>query len=360
MSGQHRFGARAIELGLRDDPNGAIRALLERAFALIGDCVAACSDAEPVVAEVQECRNTLSTGAPAAVLEAVCNRCLETCREFLAASTSGDADRRQKVADLMVVVRDAMGTMVSDADIFDDGLTATASRFDALLKLDNLTAIKVQLAKEVAEFKRLNQEHQQVFQQAMAGYQGQIAELEAGIIRNEQEATMDSLTGLINRGAFDRTLKGLADMAGAHFSLALIDVDRLKKVNDTHGHLAGDRVLSAIGHALKAAVRDEDLVARYSGDEFAVLMRDSPLRQAESRICNAVAAFSSERLTADDGRAVMFTVSGGITELSAGDTVRSILKRAEEAQVDAKRQGRNRVIARGQAFVRDLYGVARR
>lgn len=360
MNGQRRFGARAIELGLRDDPNGAMRVLLERAFGLIGDCVAACGDADPIVAEVQECRTTLSTGAPAAVIEAVCTACLDTCREFLASSNSGETERRQKVADLMGVVRDAMGTMGSDADIFGDGLTATASRFDALLKLDNLTAIKVQLAKEVAEFKRLNVEHQQVFQQAMADYQARIAELEAGIIRNEQEATMDALTGLINRGAFDRTLKGLADMPGARFSLALIDVDRLKKINDMHGHLSADRVLSAIAHALKAAVRDEDLVARYGGDEFAVLMRDSPLRQAESRICNAVAAFSSERLTADDGRAVIFTVSGGVAELSAGDTVRSVLKRAEEAQADAKRQGRNRIVARGQTFVRDLYGVVRR
>jgi diguanylate cyclase (GGDEF)-like protein len=116
------------------------------------------------------------------------------------------------------------------------------------------------------------------------------------------KATMDALTGLNNRGAFDRTVKGLAEMPGAQFSLALIDIDNLKKVNDMHGHLAGDRVLSGLAHALKSAVRDEDLVARHGGDEFAVLMRDAPLRQAESRIWNAVSAFTNSRLTADDGQ----------------------------------------------------------
>lgn len=354
MNSPRRFGSRAIELGLRDDPSVVLRTLLDRAFGLIGDCVAACSDADAIVAEVQECRTTLATAAPPNTIEAVCDACLDTCREFLAASGAGETERRQSVADLMGVIQDAMSSVRGGDAAFSGGLSATVNKFDALLKLDSIAALKAQLATEVVAFKRLNDEREQAFAQTMGEYQNKIVELEAGIIRNEREATMDALTGLNNRGAFDRTVKGLAEMPGAQFSLALIDIDNLKKVNDMHGHLAGDRVLSGLAHALKSAVRDEDLVARHGGDEFAVLMRDSPLRQAESRIWNAVSAFTNSRLTADDGRAILFTVSGGVAELTPGDTVRTVVKRAEEALADAKRQGRNRIVTRGHSVVRNL------
>jgi len=349
VNGQTKTGSRPIELGLRDDPSAVVRALLDRSFGLIADCVSACADAGVVVAEVQECQTTLAVGAAASEVEAICLTCLDTCRDFLANSTAGETERQQSFADLMGLAQSAMTDISGNPAMAGTDLSDAASRFDVVLKMTTLAEVKAGLAAEVAAFKAAAAAHEQEFNDTIAGYQEKIVELESGIIRNEREATMDALTGLINRGAFDRTVQGLADMPGSQFSLALIDVDGLKKVNDTHGHLAGDRALLAIAQVLKTAVRETDLIARYRGDEFAVLMRDCTLRQCESRVHNAISTVTMGRITADDGRAVQFTISGGIAELSAGDTVQSVAKRAEEALAEAKRGGRNRIVLRANA-----------
>ena len=349
MSGTAKSGMRPIELGLRDDPSEVVRGLLDRSLALIGDCVSSHSNAEVAIVELQDCQTMIALGSTPAEIEEVCLNCLDICRDFLATASCGESERQQYFADLMGLAQSAMADIGGNPAMAGADLTNVAGRFDAVLKLDNLAELKAKLAAELAEFKRASVERQAAFAETMASYQAQIADLEAGIILNEAEVTMDALTGLINRGAFDRTVKGLADMDGAHFSLVLLDIDGLKSVNEQHGHLAGDRVVLAVSQVLNQAVRGTDLAARYGGDEFAILMRDSTLRQSESRVYNAVSAITHNRLTADDGRAVQFTMSGGIAELSPGDTVTSVVERAEAALAEAKRAGRNRIIARSQS-----------
>lgn len=346
MSGHSKSGIRPIELGKRDDPSAVVRSLLDRSFSLIGDCVSACGDADIVMAEVQECQTTLAVGATPAEIEAVCLTTLDTCREFLANSTAGESERRQYFADLMGLAQTAVAEITGNPGMAGSELGDSAARFDAVLKMTTLADVKNALAAEIAEFKRVSAAHHQEFNDTIESYKAQIVDLESGIVRNEREATMDALTGLINRGAFDRTVQGLADMPGAQFVLALLDVDRLKKVNDDHGHLSGDRALLAIAQVLKTTVRETDLIARYRGDEFAVLMRDCTIRQCESRIHNAISTITMGRLTADDGRSVQFTISGGIAELTHGDTVQTVARRAEEALMEAKRTGRNRIVSR--------------
>ena len=349
MGSQSQSGTRPIELGLRDDPSQVVRALLERSLVLIGECVAAHGDAGIALVELQECQTMITLGASPREIEAVGLACLDTCRDFLAASTTGESERQQHFADLMGLAQGAMKDIGGNPSMAGTELAGAVEGFDGILKLTTLAEVKATLAAELAEFKRVGAARQQEFAETMSAYQAQIATLETAIVRNEGDVTMDALTGLINRGAFDRTVKGLADMPGARFSLALLDVDRLKTVNDAHGHLAGDRVLLNIARSLKSAFRETDLIARYGGDEFAILMRDSTLRQSESRIHNAVAEITQERLTADDGRAVQFTVSGGVADLSSGDTMSSVAARAESALADAKRTGRNRVVARSRS-----------
>lgn len=359
MGGQSRSGTRPIELGLRDDPSAIVRGLLDRSFGLIGECVSSCSDADIVLAEIQECQTTLAVGATPAEVEEVCLTCLDTCREFLAGSSANDSERQQCFADLRGLAQDAMTEISGNAAMAGSEVAASVTGFDAVLTLTTLAEVKARLATEVAAFKKTQEDHERAFTQVMGTYQEKIAELESAIIGKQGEANMDSLTGLSNRGAFDRTVQGLADMPGAHFSLAIIDIDHLKKVNDDHGHLAGDRVLLGIAQVLKGSMRDIDLIARYGGDEFAVLMRDANLRQCESRIYNAVSTITHNRLTADDGRSVQFTISGGVAELRQGDTMATVAKRANDGLAEAKRNGRNRIIARAESSHSSLGSMSR-
>lgn len=364
MATQSGLGSsEAIELGLREVPRrddapaqqaDALKPVLDQAFALIADCVAACGDADVPIGMIQDCRVALSNpGSPTSLAE-LCITGMEACRQFLARHDATESARRRQMVELVELVREAMATLVGEAAEFDSGLAASAERFDAMLKLDSLTQIKILLTREVGELKRLTEERQKSWNATLNGFSSRITELEGQLAASEQQATSDPLTGLANRAVFDRTLKELSTKLGSHFALALIDVDDFKSVNDTHGHLMGDEVLNIVATCLRSAFRNEDVVSRHGGDEFAVLIRDMSLYQAETRVCGALDSMIASRPYSEAGEPIPFTLSVGLAEFSAGDTARSVVQRADEALYDAKRQGKNRVVRREQVYLRSL------
>jgi diguanylate cyclase (GGDEF)-like protein len=166
-------------------------------------------------------------------------------------------------------------------------------------------------------------------------------------------ALHEPLTGLYNRRHFmDRLGAELAasQRHGRPLSLLLVDVDHFKRVNDTHGHLAGDEVLKAVASVIQGVVRKEDVVARFGGEEFVVLARETALTGARAlgeRIRRAV-----ERARVDwVGREIAVTVSVGVTvgtglaQFEPGRTARQLLDAADRALYRAKQGGRNGVVA---------------
>jgi diguanylate cyclase (GGDEF)-like protein len=159
----------------------------------------------------------------------------------------------------------------------------------------------------------------------------------------ERQATTDALTGLKNRIVFQNSIVemiAVAERHGSTLTLLLVDIDHFKRVNDTRGHQEGDRVLRAVSHALAAHVREQDIVARFGGEEFAVLLPNTELVPALTvaehlrRACrNAVRI--EPRLT----------VSIGVAEYAPGDSEVTLIGRADAALYAAKAQGRDRVVA---------------
>jgi diguanylate cyclase (GGDEF)-like protein len=152
-------------------------------------------------------------------------------------------------------------------------------------------------------------------------------------------ALSDTLTGLPNRRALDARLELLGHEAqrGRRYALAIIDIDHFKKVNDTHGHAMGDRVLVAVGGALREAIRKHDLAARMGGEEFCVVLADvdpEQIAMLAERLRSAIAAIS-EPLTV--------TASIGVCHSSLADTPNALLEKADAALYRAKSGGRNRV-----------------
>jgi diguanylate cyclase (GGDEF)-like protein len=162
----------------------------------------------------------------------------------------------------------------------------------------------------------------------------------------EARAATDALTGLPNRRYFEEFCGLLARRRRADDAIGvlMIDIDRFKGLNDTHGHALGDRVLRVVADAIANAVRDDDVPARYGGEEFAVLLRHPTPRVAleiGERVRRAVASSDLGPLGVDG-----VTVSVGIAVSDAPDQpIDELLARADRALYAAKSAGRNRVIA---------------
>lgn len=176
-------------------------------------------------------------------------------------------------------------------------------------------------------------------------------ELEEAMQKNLYDAaTRDGLTRLYNKKFLDEALQKEFAYASRHtvpLSLAVVDADHFKRINDTWGHVAGDLVLSKLAQILKAAVRAEDILARIGGEEFAVVLRETPLDLAVAcaeRIRQAV-----ER--ADfvyNGQRLPVTVSVGVATQLAGMTgADELFRKADEQLYAAKQGGRNRVSRAG-------------
>ncbi len=122
--------------------------------------------------------------------------------------------------------------------------------------------------------------------------------------------------------------------------MLLVDVDHFKKLNDRHGHLAGDQVLATIGRALRGAIRREDAVARFGGEEFAILLPSTSMEQAiqaAQKVREAVARVAINR----NNQQITVTVSGGLATIESNERVEALIQRADSALYAAKEAGRN-------------------
>jgi diguanylate cyclase (GGDEF)-like protein len=166
----------------------------------------------------------------------------------------------------------------------------------------------------------------------------------------EQMVVSDPLTGLHNRRyLMDRMLQEMqrSDRHGEPLALAMIDLDAFKPINDQFGHVLGDKVLRAVGSAITKSVRVSDIAARYGGDEFAVILPQTPAEGA-MRVCERLLRNISEIVLQDEtGRTFRITASLGLAYYPADDveTPEDLVHSADGALYGAKRSGKNRYTA---------------
>lgn len=172
-------------------------------------------------------------------------------------------------------------------------------------------------------------------------------ELSADVERLRHLSETDPLTGLLNRRAFLSNAERLVAFArryGRDLAVVVADIDHFKRVNDTYGHAAGDAVIKEVARRLQGNARDSDLVARFGGEEFVVLLMESDVTAAAAYAERVRAAIQGGAVALEDGRSIALTLSLGCTILHAGDRdVQDVVDRADGALYAAKTSGRNRV-----------------
>ena len=272
----------------------------------------------------------------------------DACEAFLDRLTRYRAEREVELFALVQVLRDIVEALRGDSQVFEHELLRSTAAMGRLLELEDLREIKRSLTREVDALREAAAARQAREARRFDQLSRRVTALEESLVTAKAEAATDALTQLPNRGAFDAALADWVDRAArgeAAFALAMVDLDDFKRINDTHGHPVGDRVIVATARLLQSALGEGEVAARFGGEEFALLLACPTAAKARARLKTLLARLPPAYEYEQDGatRHVRFAFSGGVTAFAPGDTAETLLARADEALYDAKRRGKHRI-----------------
>jgi len=274
------------------------------------------------------------------------SRCREVFHQFftpeedaMAVSETARAVQRQ-----VQRVLDFVADISTTSDDYDATLKAVSG---TLLRDLSVGEIRRMLDTLIAETEKIQISNDRLRQELHESSE-EISALRKNLTSARIESMTDSLTGLANRKFFDRDLRQAAMdcmETGADLSVIICDVDHFKMFNDQWGHLLGDQVLKLIGSVLQKNVSDADTAARFGGEEFIVLLRNTRLREAVKLADKIRLDISSRKARKrDTGETIgRITCSFGVASFQRGEPLSAFMERADMALYEAKKQGRNRV-----------------
>ena len=231
----------------------------------------------------------------------------------------------------------------TDARAYGDTLSVVSGKL-ADADRENIKAVLA----HVLEATRTMESRNALLESRLQTSADEIQRLKEDVESLRHEAMTDALTGVANRKLFDEEIRVTHTEAvegGTPLSLLMIDIDHFKAFNDTHGHQVGDQVLRFVARIMKNCVRAEDLTARYGGEEFSILLPGTDLSGA-TKVADNIRNTVSKKSVVNraTGKSLgTITVSVGAAQLAPGETVETLIERADEALYLAKRNGRNRV-----------------
>lgn len=268
------------------------------------------------------------------------------------------ADRRhaenqfvtERLGDYRDVVEDLVGglrNIVQRDQRTEDTICESLESIKAAVETGDIKRIKSSLTTTVQQVEETFSEQRREYEQRLEELNERMSCLRKDLVDAREEMQRDSLTNAYNRGAFDTAIQRSLSMQlviRQPVTLLMIDVDNFKQVNDGYGHAAGDDVLRQLGDTLaRNFIRKSDIVARYGGDEFAVILPDTSATHARKLIERFLERAAGIRISAAPDEALV-TCSVGYTELCDEDNVEVLVERADRALYEAKSAGRDRAV----------------
>lgn len=268
--------------------------------------------------------------------------------DFIAPSRPGDriegiSDQLSRRVGAIASTLDAASTLSEE---FGGALSSAAIQLASNPSVPALQILLEELARSSLAAERENRAMRQSLHLSLE----ELKTIKANISAVQSEASIDTLTGLFNRRHFNTIIGPLTKAvqnSGAPLSLLAFDIDHFKRFNDTYGHLTGDQVLKLVGTVLQRSVKGQATACRMGGEEFVLILPDTPLRAAVAVAENVRRLIMGKELIRKSTNEVLgrVTVSIGVASLRRDDTVTSLYGRADQCLYAAKRTGRNKVAA---------------
>jgi diguanylate cyclase len=245
----------------------------------------------------------------------------------------------------------AMAAFDAESREHNRGILEQSRRLEEATRLDDIQSLKRALLRETDRLRQAVREKESRDKAQIEKLSLQVSALNREVQSVRSASERDRLTGIFNRRAFDRHLDDRITRNAAQaepFALLMIDIDDFKRINDTYGYLAGDQVLVTLANKCLQAVRGQDLLARYGGEELAILLPGASLKNAikkSRQICQSIAATRYVLEGMPPWEALTLTVSIGVSAWCQGDTAAALLGRADQALRAAKDAGKNRAVS---------------
>jgi diguanylate cyclase len=281
-------------------------------------------------------------------------RSVRAASEMLAQTRARQQQVRVERDGARVALKDAIQQMLTELDALGDHTgqfsDSVARYVDTIANADSLESLAGVVRQMVDESRAVHglvsetKERLHEGRQRAAELEAQVRTLESELRRLSDEVSTDVLTEVANRRglmqAFDVETARL-ERQGGELAIGLLDIDNFKKLNDTLGHSVGDMALKTLAGHVQKQLRPVDIVARFGGEEFVVLLPGAPVDEAQVTLTRLQRTLTAS-LFMHDGREVFVTFSAGVTRFRPGEALEAALERADEALYEAKRTGKNR------------------
>ena len=296
------------------------------------------------------------------VSESAAIEALDMCRAQFKKTQILRRERDDQFGAIIQFLRKALISLTGDSSTFHEDLLETAGRIRELVYLKDVQELRIRIIAEVNELHSVIAEKQKREQLQYAQLSEQVSVLQHKLEAANVEASLDGLTGIANRRNCDYTIQRWVlahEKSEESFTVAILDLDDFKKINDCFGHQIGDQVLIETAMELGRNIRANDFLARYGGDEFLIISNGMKLQESENRFSELLKHIEGMKFDCSSQGSqfpiVSLAASCGVAEYALGESPKDLIQRADEAMYEAKRSGKNRVVVKRRSLIGALY-----
>lgn len=259
------------------------------------------------------------------------------------------SDAQSRLKQMLAGFIDRLADMSDSAGAFHDTLEHCATEIEQAEDITQLSDVVENLLRETRaaqESAKRSSEDLQSLRDQVDLANNEIAKLQTELHHTSEMVRHDPLTGALNRKGLDETLKreiARAQRRASSLCIGLLDVDNFKRINDTHGHHAGDAALMHLTEVVKENLRPQDSLARFGGEEFVIILPDTDAEDAIKAMHRLQRALTNKYFLTG-GQKLLITFSAGVARLDDDEAPEAAIDRADKAMYRAKKAGKNRVM----------------